>query len=57
LGIGSALIDSLIIEGSQSKIPIRLHVMAVNPGKIFYEQFGFVITKTSPDLIFMEKLP
>jgi ribosomal protein S18 acetylase RimI-like enzyme len=57
LGIGSALIESLIIEASQSNIPIRLHVMAVNPAKKFYEQFGFVITKTSPDLIFMEKLP
>jgi ribosomal protein S18 acetylase RimI-like enzyme len=57
LGIGSALIDSLIIEGSQSNIPIRLHVMAVNPAKKFYEQFGFVVTKTSTDLLFMQKLP
>jgi ribosomal protein S18 acetylase RimI-like enzyme len=57
LGIGSALIDSLIIEGSQSKIPIRLQVMAVNPAKKFYEQFGFVVTKTTPDLLFMEKSP
>ncbi len=57
LGIGSALIDSLIIEGSQSKLPIRLHVMAVNPAQKFYEQLGFVVTKTSPDLLFMQKSP
>jgi ribosomal protein S18 acetylase RimI-like enzyme len=57
LGIGSVLIDGLIIEGSQSKLPIRLHVMAVNPAQKFYERFGFVVIKTSPDLIFMEKSP
>jgi ribosomal protein S18 acetylase RimI-like enzyme len=57
LGIGSVLIDSLIIEGSQSKIPIRLHVMAVNPAKRFYEHFGFVVTESTPDLFFMEKVP
>jgi ribosomal protein S18 acetylase RimI-like enzyme len=56
LGIGSVLIDSLIIEGSQSKIPIRLHVIAVNPAKRFYEQFGFVVTKATSDLFFMEKV-
>jgi GNAT superfamily N-acetyltransferase len=57
LGIGSALIDSLIIEASQSNIPIRLHMIAVNPAKKFYEQLGFAVTKSTPDLFFMEKLP
>jgi GNAT superfamily N-acetyltransferase len=57
LGIGSVLMDTLIIEASQSNIPIRFHVMAVNPAKKFYEQFGFAVTKSTPDLFFMEKLP
>jgi ribosomal protein S18 acetylase RimI-like enzyme len=57
LGIGSALIDSLIIEASQSNIPIRLHVMAVNPAKKFYDRFGFVVKKAASDLLFMEKSP
>jgi GNAT superfamily N-acetyltransferase len=57
LGIGSVLIDSLIIEASQANLPIRLHVMAVNPAKRFYEQFGFVVTKATSDLFFMEKVP
>ena len=56
-GIGSALIDSLIIEASQSNLPIRLHVMAINPAKKFYEQLGFAVTKSTLDLFFMEKLP
>jgi ribosomal protein S18 acetylase RimI-like enzyme len=57
LGIGSALIDSLIIEASQSNLPIRLHVMAVNPAKRFYEQFDFVVTEVTSDLLFMQKVP
>jgi GNAT superfamily N-acetyltransferase len=57
LGIGSVLIDSIVIEASQSNLPIRLHVMAVNPAKKFYEQFGFVVTEATPDLFFMQKVP
>jgi ribosomal protein S18 acetylase RimI-like enzyme len=57
LGIGSALINTIIVEASESNIPIRFHVMAVNPAKKFYEQLGFAITKSTPDLFFMEKLP
>jgi GNAT superfamily N-acetyltransferase len=56
LGIGTALINSLIAEAEQHKIPIRLRVMAVNPAKRFYEQFGFIVTETTPEFFFMEKL-
>jgi len=56
LGIGTALINSLIAEAEQHKIPIRLHVMAVNPAKKFYEQFGFIVTEATSEFFFMEKL-
>jgi ribosomal protein S18 acetylase RimI-like enzyme len=56
LGIGTALINSLVAEAGQNKIPIRLRVMAVNPAKKFYEQFGFIVTETTPEFFFMEKL-
>ena len=56
LGIGTALINSLIAEAEQHNIPIRLRVMAVNPAKRFYEQFGFIVTETTPEFFFMEKL-
>lgn len=55
LGIGTALLDSLIVE-AQHKIPIHLRVMAVNPAKRFYEQFGFVVTEATPEFFFMEKV-
>jgi GNAT superfamily N-acetyltransferase len=56
LGIGTALMNSIIAEAGQHKIPIRLRVMTVNPAKRFYEQFGFVVTKVTPDFFFMEKV-
>lgn len=55
LGIGTALIDNLITESEQHKIPVRLRVMTVNPAKRFYEQLGFVITEATPEFVFMEK--
>ena len=56
LGIGTALVNSLIAEAEQHKIPIRLRVMAVNPAKRFYEQFGFVVTEVTPEFFFLEKV-
>jgi ribosomal protein S18 acetylase RimI-like enzyme len=56
LGIGTALINSLVAEAGQNKIPIRLRVMAVNPAKKFYEQFGFIVTEATSEFFFMEKL-
>ena len=57
MGIGTALLNSLILEALQSKIPIRLHVMAVNPAKKFYERLGFVVTEVTTEFFFMEKYP
>ncbi|MEA5466948.1 GNAT family N-acetyltransferase [Leptothoe sp. PORK10 BA2] len=56
LGIGTALINSLITEARQNKVPIRLRVIAVNPAKKFYEQFGFIVTEATSEFFFMEKL-
>jgi GNAT superfamily N-acetyltransferase len=57
IGIGRALLNKLIVEALQSKIPIRLRVMAVNPAKSFYEQHGFVITEATAEFFSMEKHP
>jgi ribosomal protein S18 acetylase RimI-like enzyme len=54
LGVGSALIHSLIKEASQAQIPIRLRVMAVNPAKKFYEKLGFIVTEITSEFSFME---
>jgi ribosomal protein S18 acetylase RimI-like enzyme len=57
LGIGSALINSLIKEASQSYLPIRLRVMAINPAKTFYEKLGFILKEVTPEFFLMEKVP
>ncbi len=56
-GIGTALLNNLIVEASQLKIPVRLHVMAVNPAKNFYKRLGFFVTEATPEFFFMEKTP
>lgn len=57
VGIGTALIKSLMFEAAKFKIPVRLRVMAVNPAKNFYERFGFIVTEATPEFFFMEKDP
>jgi ribosomal protein S18 acetylase RimI-like enzyme len=57
LGIGTALIKSLMFEATQFKIPVRLRVMGINPAKSFYERLGFIVTEATPEFFFMEKEP
>jgi ribosomal protein S18 acetylase RimI-like enzyme len=57
LGIGSALVHSLITEMSQSQLPIRLRVMVINPAKKFYEKLGFIVTEATSEFLLMEKVP
>ena len=42
LGIGSALVSGLQREVAARCVPLRLHVLKVNPAKRFYESLGFV---------------
>ena len=57
LGIGSALVHRLTTEASQSQLPIRLRVMAINPAKKFYEKVGFIVTEVTSEFFRMEKVP
>lgn len=57
LGIGTILLNNLILEASQSQSSIRLRVLAINSAKMFYEKFGFVVTEATSDFLYMEKLP
>ena len=55
-GIGRYLIEGIIAEATHSKLPVRLRVLTVNPAKEFYEKFGFVVTETSHEFYFMERV-
>jgi ribosomal protein S18 acetylase RimI-like enzyme len=57
LGIGTALMNSLISTAQQHHLPIRLRVMVINPAKKFYEQLGFRDMEATPEFFTMEKMP
>jgi ribosomal protein S18 acetylase RimI-like enzyme len=56
-GFGTELLQRLIAEGRESKLPIRLRVLAVNPARALYERLGFVVVETTKERIFMEWKP
>lgn len=56
-GIGSSLITGIIAEATHGNLPVRLRVLTVNPAKEFYKKLGFVVTETSHEFYFMERLP
>jgi len=43
LGVGTALIRSLLHEAQQAKLPVRLTVLKVNPARRLYSRLGFRI--------------
>ncbi|NJN01027.1 MAG: GNAT family N-acetyltransferase [Leptolyngbyaceae cyanobacterium RM1_1_2] len=49
MGIGTALLNNLILEALQSRIPVRLRVIVVNPAKSFYERLGFFVAETTTE--------
>ena len=52
-GVGRRLVKDLLAEGASANVPIRLRVLALNPASAFYVKLGFVITETTPDLVYM----
>ena len=53
-GVGRRLVKDLLAEGASANVPIRLRVLALNSALAFYVKLGFVITETTPDLVYME---
>ena len=44
VGIGSALIQQLLVEAAETRKPVRLQVFKLNPALRLYERLGFSIT-------------
>ena len=53
-GIGTALIRELAREAKESRKPLRLLVLSVNPARRLYEREGFRVTSVTPERVFME---
>jgi ribosomal protein S18 acetylase RimI-like enzyme len=43
-GVGTMLIENMIAESKQQKLPLRLSVLRGNPAIHVYEKLGFVVT-------------
>jgi ribosomal protein S18 acetylase RimI-like enzyme len=44
LGIGTALLKTLLEEAQQKGLPLTLQVLKVNPARRLYERLGFVVS-------------
>ena len=53
-GVGTFLVKQLLAEGSRANVPIRLRVIALNPALSFYGRLDFVVTETTPDLVYLQ---
>jgi ribosomal protein S18 acetylase RimI-like enzyme len=53
-GFGTQLLKRLLVEAGESKLPIRLRVLAVNPARALYERLGFVVVERTPERLLME---
>lgn len=56
-GIGTRLVRELIREANQSRKPLRLSVLSVNPARRLYEREGFSVVSETRERCFMELLP
>jgi ribosomal protein S18 acetylase RimI-like enzyme len=56
-GLGTRLLQPLLERGRAAAVPVRLHVLAVNPACALYERLGFRVTGRDKHRLFMEALP
>jgi ribosomal protein S18 acetylase RimI-like enzyme len=56
-GIGNAIMAVVVTQASLRGTPIRLHVLASNRARGFYERLGFMVTGTTKEVAYMERMP
>ncbi len=54
-GVGKAAMKIVIALAAKQEKPIRLHVLASNPAKGFYENMGFTTTRATKEVNYMER--
>jgi ribosomal protein S18 acetylase RimI-like enzyme len=54
-GVGKAVMLIVIAEAGLRRMPIRLHVLASNRARRFYERLGFVVTRAAKEVTYMER--
>jgi ribosomal protein S18 acetylase RimI-like enzyme len=56
-GLGTEVMRRFVEPSRSLELPIRLHVLASNPARRFYERLGFVITRSTREVNYMEYTP
>ena len=56
-GIGTTFLKSLLEEGQQTDLPVRIHVESNNPALRLYKRLGFQKVTENGVYFLMEKLP
>ena len=56
-GLGTKAMRHFLDESGMLELPIRLHVLSSNPARRFYERLGFSITRSTPEVNYMEYTP
>ena len=52
-GIGSSIVSALQMEAVARCVPLRLHVLKVNPAKHFYDRVGFSVEEETEHFFYM----
>lgn len=53
-GIGAYVLGLVLADARNSKLPVRLRVLRVNPARHFYQRHGFKVVSETPERFFME---
>ena len=56
-GLGTKIMRHFLDQSGVLELPIRLHVLSSNPARRFYERLGFSVTRTTPEVNYMEYVP
>jgi ribosomal protein S18 acetylase RimI-like enzyme len=56
-GLGAALVNGIITQAEARNLPVRLHVLKMNPARRLYERLGFVVTGETETHFLMVKSP
>ena len=53
-GLGGVIVRDVMAQAGARRKPVRLHVLASNRAKAFYERLGFAVTRTTRQVNFLE---
>jgi ribosomal protein S18 acetylase RimI-like enzyme len=53
-GVGTRVMARVLEQSSSLCLPVRLHVLASNSAQLFYEKLGFLVTRSTKEMNFME---